>query len=1218
MSIYTLTGLSKEQWIRDDPNTPANHKTFDLGNGKKRHIISSRPLHYWTEVGKGEHPDKAEWDDIDTTLRLEAVEGKEYSSHFIADKNNFSTGYRADGSSYKFAGFRLNEANQYETTLHAVYLDGVEIPIPETLIITQVEQNVLEHAISESVKIWNVVHPRYVRDAIKTTQYIQDFRIVYKVHLSGFTILNSHTIVDGVNEYQPNTKGDFVLQSDASAGEKIVTIPKPIMWTDDVDSLNRFCSEINHRLYEQDGVLYYEKAPNSLGRDWLLANKPTLYIDGTAYYGAPSNDAVFLGSGTSWDAIHDATSGTVITDNTTALFGSSYSKNTYYIYRQCHEFDTSGIGDDAKITAASLYLKCADATYASAVLNVFQGFQATPPTGGDYDAFGDTSFGRSSGDWAIDTYKSIALNSSGISAINKTGTTKLFFRDDYDLNDEPPSGPSTIKFYMADYSGTDSDPYLDVSTGANVFYSVCPFGTGNLLSGGSPTIEVDSSGNAVVTLNGASLVDNIGQGVAVEYNSEKYFISEITDLTHFKLVDALGVQAPQQANTALTSVHHEYASISAAIAGAMDADHLGSNDLTGIMLNIPYYYDHDDYTPINSITDITGYTGAGPDNHIRLYAAAGGEQSIRDQRSRGLWDVERAMIYQSGTDYAIINRLPYTEIIGLQIYAHYRAPIFNNSANYVVIDQCILWHGASFDAQAILAEGDGVRISNTVGIQERSDKVFRLRGHNEIVYNNIAIGGAIGFSKETGASALVVNNIAVGQSTACFSGFSGAFAAGSDYNVSSDATAPGAHSLLNQLIADLFVDPENHDYRPKAGANTINAGIGPALDSNVPTTDIAGTPRSGDTCDIGAFEFVDAGGTYIDLAGSINTPSQLTASLKRYIGMAGSANFTFSAENALKATRKVQGTLETSGSLDGTTKVARGISGLINAKADMSLAIGFMVNLSGIIEAGGDAAGQIKIVKDILGNVSSTSSLAGVVKPFRGMDGNILIPSSLNGTSKATRNLIGASETVSDLAASLKPIRGISGVIDSRAEVAGFTSIFKTIIGAIASKANLSAALELFGTIEFSGSISTKGEMASNLRLNLSLSGEVTTAPSLKGNIRTFKTLSGALETVASIVGDAMRIQGFSGDIASATSIEGYLVRDRVLSGAITSSIDVNGKVKIILYFSGSMDSLASLIASLSTFIPSTLGNPIDVSIVSVSTQRELYSITIKRTLTEV
>jgi len=37
-------------------------------------------------------------------------------------------------------------------------------------------------------------------------------------------------------------------------------------------------------------------------------------------------------------------------------------------------------------------------------------------------------------------------------------------------------------------------------------------------------------------------------------------------------------------------------------------------------------------------------------------------------------------------------------------------------------------------------------------------------------------------------------------------------------------------------------------------------GIGPALDSNVPTTDIVGTSRSGNTCDIGAFEYVASGG----------------------------------------------------------------------------------------------------------------------------------------------------------------------------------------------------------------------------------------------------------------------------------------------------------------------------------------------------------------------
>ena len=390
----------------------------------------------------------------------------------------------------------------------------------------------------------------------------------------------------------------------------------------------------------------------------------------------------------------------------------------------------------------------------------------------------------------------------------------------------------------------------------DVFYSVCPYGSGDIMTG-NPTISISGG---VATLSVAQ-TGNIGQGCRITYNGTSVcYISLVNSPTSFNVVTATGGTPGNVSGQEVNSIAHEYASISAAIAGAMDADHLDSNDLTGIMLNIPYYYDHDDYTLIDSITVIDGYTGAGPDNHIRLYAAAGGEQSIRDQRSRGLWDVERAMISLAGpvgnTGYPIINRLPYTEIIGLQIYAWHSTPLYNDGGNYAVIDQCTVWHGDSFDSQVIYIFGDGVRISNTVGIQERSYRVYRLRGNNEIVYNNIAIGGTRGFNKQAGTNALVVNNIAVGQSTACFSG---AFAAGSDYNVSSDATAPGAHSLYNQLIADLFVDSENHDYRPKAGANTIDAGIGPALDSNVPTTDIVGTSRSGNTCDIGAFEYMAAG-----------------------------------------------------------------------------------------------------------------------------------------------------------------------------------------------------------------------------------------------------------------------------------------------------------------------------------------------------------------------
>lgn len=669
----------------------------------------------------------------------------------------------------------------------------------------------------------------------------------------------------------------------------------------------------------------------------------------------------------------------------------------------------------------------------------------------------------------------------------------------------------------------------------DVFYSVCPYGSGNIMTG-NPTISISGG---VATLSVAQ-EGNIGQGCRITYNGTSVcYISLVNSPTSFNVVTATGGTPANVSGQTVNSIAHEYASISAAIAGAMDANHLGSNDLTGIMLNIPCYYDHDDYTLINSATVIDGYTGAGPDNHIRLYAAAGGEQSIRDQRSHGLWDVERAMIYLTGptpgTDYAITNRVPYTEIIGLQIYGWFRTPLFNDGANYAVIDQCTVWHGDSFEGQAIFTYGDGVRISNTVGIQERSDKVCRFRGNNEIVCNNILVGGTEGFVNETGAAALVVNNIAVGQSTACFSG---AFAAGSDYNVSSDETAPGAHSLLNQLIADLFVDPENHDYRPKAGANTIDAGIGPALDSNVPTTDIAGNPRSGSTCSIGAFEFVDEGGTYVDLAGSIATTPQLAASLKKYVGLSGSAQITAAASSGLKATR----------------------------------------GISGVIDGDPDIAGSLRADRRLSGEIAAAAGMDAVMRPYR----------------------------------------GLAGSIEARAEMAGMAKIYRALVGSIAAQAGMAGVLSIAGTVELSGSIGATADMAASMRVRIGLAGQVDAQADMSGTLRPFRGVAGAIEAAAEILGAATGVRGLAGSIQAPAELSGGLSADLGLSGSIAATADISGRLRLVLSFAGSIDALADLLAGLSTFVPSTLGDPIDVTIESVTPRRAMISITIKRTITEV
>lgn len=81
-------------------------------------------------------------------------------------------------------------------------------------------------------------------------------------------------------------------------------------------------------------------------------------------------------------------------------------------------------------------------------------------------------------------------------------------------------------------------------------------------------------------------------------------------------------------------------------------------------------------------------------------------------------------------------------------------------------------------------------------------------------------------------------------------------AKGANYNLSSDATAPGANSLKNKLATDQFISITggSENLLLKCSADARDSGIGPALDADVPTTDIVGNTRSGDICDIGSNE----------------------------------------------------------------------------------------------------------------------------------------------------------------------------------------------------------------------------------------------------------------------------------------------------------------------------------------------------------------------------
>lgn len=94
--------------------------------------------------------------------------------------------------------------------------------------------------------------------------------------------------------------------------------------------------------------------------------------------------------------------------------------------------------------------------------------------------------------------------------------------------------------------------------------------------------------------------------------------------------------------------------------------------------------------------------------------------------------------------------------------------------------------------------------------------------------------------------------------------FNGGTSGTVNYNCSADTTATGANSLVSKTASNQFVSivGGSEDLHLKSGADCINAGVDLTTSPTNVQYDIDGRDRDalGDTWDIGADEFVDAGG----------------------------------------------------------------------------------------------------------------------------------------------------------------------------------------------------------------------------------------------------------------------------------------------------------------------------------------------------------------------
>lgn len=190
---------------------------------------------------------------------------------------------------------------------------------------------------------------------------------------------------------------------------------------------------------------------------------------------------------TSWDTVHDATSGTA-GDSNGALFIESGKLGAaeILIRRSIVLFDTSSITDTDTIDAVTLDVYPTDLPNGDNDGDDFIAVVTSTPASntavanGDYDQVGDAvdnpteqhDVGERKDLTSMSTgaYTAFTFNATGRGNIDKTGVSKFGLREGHDIIDSPYAGANSsrnrLQCSSADNAGTSQDPKLTVTHSA--------------------------------------------------------------------------------------------------------------------------------------------------------------------------------------------------------------------------------------------------------------------------------------------------------------------------------------------------------------------------------------------------------------------------------------------------------------------------------------------------------------------------------------------------------------------------------------------------------------------------------------------------------------------------------------------------------------------------------------------------------------------------------